>query len=52
MPTDHVPDEWLAEYSEGTLQEPRLGELEEHLLVCEGCRKKLTELDDRWGLNG
>jgi len=52
MTTDHVPNEWLAEYSEGWLQEPRLGQVEEHLLVCEQCRQRLTQFDDAWGLNG
>ena len=52
MPTDHVPDEWLADYSKGTLAEPRLGQVEEHILLCEQCQKRLTEFDDKWGLNG
>jgi len=50
--TDHVPDQHLAQYSEGLLQEPRLQVVEEHLLICEKCRAKLTELDNEWGLNG
>jgi anti-sigma factor ChrR (cupin superfamily) len=50
--TEHVPDEWLAEYSKGRLDEPQLGEVEEHLLICERCRVRLTEFDDKWGLNG
>jgi hypothetical protein len=52
MPNDHVPTEWLAEYSKGILQEPRLGQVEEHLLVCESCRERLNQFDDHWGLNG
>ncbi|HEY6392867.1 MAG TPA: hypothetical protein VIX89_16420 [Bryobacteraceae bacterium] len=52
MPNEHVPTEWLAEYSKGILPEPRLGEVEEHLLVCEQCRQQLNQFDDRWGLNG
>jgi hypothetical protein len=36
----------------GLLEEPELGQVEEHLLVCETCRTRLTELDDTWGLNG
>jgi predicted anti-sigma-YlaC factor YlaD len=52
MPNDHVPTEWLAEYSKGVLQEPRLGQVEEHLLVCESCREQLNQFDDSWGLNG
>jgi hypothetical protein len=50
--TDHVPDQHLADYSEGLLLEPRLGEVEEHLLICERCRVRLTEFDNEWGLNG
>ena len=50
--TDHVQDERLAEYSKGLLLEPELGEVEEHLLVCERCRERLTEFDNEWGLNG
>jgi anti-sigma factor ChrR (cupin superfamily) len=50
--TDHVPDERLANYSQGLLQEPQLGEVEEHLLICEVCRVRLTEYDNKWGLNG
>jgi predicted anti-sigma-YlaC factor YlaD len=52
MANDHVPTEWLAEYSKGILQEPRLGQVEEHLLVCQSCRDQLNQFDDRWGLNG
>jgi hypothetical protein len=50
--TEHVPDERLAAYSKGRLGEPQLGEVEEHLLVCERCRARLTEFDNEWGLNG
>jgi hypothetical protein len=49
---DHLADEHLAQYSKGLLQEPRLGEVEEHLLICEKCRLRLTEFDNKWGLNG
>jgi hypothetical protein len=52
MTAGRVSDEWLAEYGERRLEEPRLGQVEEHLLVCEQCRKRLTEFDDTWGLNG
>ena len=50
--TDHVQDERLAEYSKGLMVEPELGEVEEHLLVCDRCRDRLTEFDNEWGLNG
>ena len=49
---DHISDEWLDAYSKGQIEEPHLGEVEEHLLVCESCRARLTEFDDVWGLNG
>ncbi len=52
MPNDHIPAEWLAAYSKGDLEEPRLSQVEEHLLVCENCRQRLTEFDNQWGLNG
>ena len=52
MTNDHVPDERLAEYSKGRLDEPQLGDVEEHLLICERCRMRLTEFDNEWGLNG
>ncbi len=48
----HISDEWLAQYSEGRLTEPQLGQVEEHLLICEQCCVRLTEFDDLWGLNG
>jgi anti-sigma factor RsiW len=50
--TEHVPDQRLAEYSKGRLAEPQLGEVEEHLLICERCQVRLTEFDNEWGLNG
>jgi len=50
--TDHVSDQHLADYSKGLLKEPRLGQVEEHLLICERCRTRLTEFDNEWGLNG
>lgn len=52
MTGNHVADERLAKYSKGLLDEPELGEVEEHLLICEQCRMRLTEFDDEWGLNG
>src|SRR6267154_1571843 len=50
MPHDHVPSEWLAEYSKGVLLEPRLAQVEEHLLVCEFCRQQLNQFDDQLGI--
>ena len=52
MTTKHTSDESLKLYSQGRLEEPSLSEVEEHLLICEHCRRRLTEFDDAWGLNG
>jgi len=52
MTEHHIADERLAEYSKGVLGEPQLREVEEHLLICERCRARLTEFDNEWGLNG
>ena len=52
MTSDHVSDEWLDKYSRGTLEAAHLGQVEEHLLICEQCCERLTKLDDAWGLNG
>ncbi len=43
----HVSTEELELYSLDRLEEPALGRLEEHLLVCERCRKGL-EKEDRF----
>jgi anti-sigma factor RsiW len=52
MMFEHISDERLTQYSEGRLEEPDLGPVEEHLLICEQCRTRLTTFDDAWGLNG
>src|ERR1700737_3299472 len=39
----HAVDEVLESYAMGTLAEPTLGELEEHLLICAHCRERLTD---------
>jgi hypothetical protein len=52
MTSEHLPDEWLDQYSRGVLEEPLLGQVEEHLLICEHCSERLTKFDDAWGLNG
>lgn len=41
----HADDEALEQYSMGSLQEPELGQLEEHLLICGDCRERLTQMD-------
>jgi hypothetical protein len=48
----HIEDNLLSQYSTGVLDEPILGQIEEHLLVCEQCCARLTIFDDAWGLNG
>jgi hypothetical protein len=41
----HVSDESLEQYAMGLLQEPVLGEIEEHLLLCSQCQDHLKEID-------
>jgi anti-sigma factor RsiW len=45
MATDHISDEWLHQYSQGDLEEPRMGKVEEHLLICEQCRCRVIAFD-------
>ncbi|HKW96846.1 MAG TPA: hypothetical protein VJN43_03890 [Bryobacteraceae bacterium] len=41
----HPENEVLEQYAAGSLDEPALGELEEHLLVCTQCQGRLEEMD-------
>jgi len=41
----HASDETLEGYAMGSLGEPVLAELEEHLLVCPHCQEQLKEFD-------
>jgi hypothetical protein len=41
----HAVDEVLESYAMGTLPEPSLAELEEHLLVCDHCRERLVDAE-------
>jgi len=41
----HASDECLEQYALGSLEEPLLGELEEHLLLCSQCQEHLKEID-------
>jgi hypothetical protein len=41
----HAVDEVLESYAMGTLLEPSLAELEEHLLICDHCRERLADAD-------
>ena len=42
----HIPEDWLERYSLGTLEEPLMAPLEEHLLICHLCQDRLVETDD------
>lgn len=42
----HPPEDWLEEYALGRLRGAQLARLEEHLLVCESCRRRLLETED------
>lgn len=44
-PHRHADDEVLEQYSMGSLPEPELGELEEHLLICSQCQDRLARTD-------
>ena len=44
--TSHASDELLESYAMGSLAEPELGEVEEHLLACSHCQQQLKETDD------
>ncbi len=41
----HASDECLEQYAQGSLEEPLLGEIEEHLLLCSQCQENLKEID-------
>lgn len=49
MTMNHISDDWLVLYSVGFLDEPELGQTEEHLLICQGCRDRLVAFDEAWG---
>ncbi len=42
---NHIPEEELEQYCLGGLAEVRRARLEEHLLLCETCRDRLTETE-------
>jgi len=42
---DHASEEVLEQYALGSLEEPLLGEIEEHLLLCSQCQEQLKEID-------
>lgn len=45
QPVNHVQEEELEQYCLGRLVEVRCARLEEHLLLCETCRDRLTETE-------
>jgi hypothetical protein len=46
----HPDEEMLELYALGRLDEPELGEVEEHILVCAGCQERLDEATQFAGL--
>jgi anti-sigma factor RsiW len=44
-PSEHIDEELLESYALGRAPAPETGRIEEHLLVCEECRLRLTALD-------
>ena len=44
-PNDHVTEESLESYALGSLSEPLVTGIEEHLLICPACQDKLREFD-------
>lgn len=45
-PNEHISEESLESYALGSLSEPLVTGLEEHLLICPACQDKLREFDD------
>ena len=46
MSTPHIEEDLLDEYAVGTLTAGAIAEIEEHLLVCSFCQKRLVETDE------
>jgi hypothetical protein len=44
-PNEHISEESLESYALGSLNEPLVAGLEEHLLLCSACQEKLKEID-------
>ena len=44
-PNEHISEESLESYTLGSLNEPLVADLEEHLLLCSACQEKLREID-------
>jgi uncharacterized CHY-type Zn-finger protein len=43
---EHAADDTLERYAMRTLPAPEVESLEEHLLICGGCRDRLTAADE------
>jgi anti-sigma factor ChrR (cupin superfamily) len=48
MDTDHIDAETLDGYALGSLTEPELAVVEEHLLICDECRRLLIGKEERY----
>ncbi|HVP49487.1 MAG TPA: hypothetical protein VMT32_22995 [Bryobacteraceae bacterium] len=46
---EHISNEALERYAMGSVPEPALAEIEEHLLVCSQCQQQLKEIDEYIG---
>jgi hypothetical protein len=46
MSTPHIEEDLLDEYAVGTLTGEAIAEIEEHLLMCSFCQKRLVETDE------
>lgn len=42
----HIPEDTLEEYALGRVPESQSSPIEEHLLVCESCQKRLGDIDE------
>lgn len=42
----HIKDDLIERYSMGRIEEPELAEVEEHLLICPECQRRVEEEDD------
>ena len=46
QPDPHVDADELERYSLGDSEEASAARIEEHLLVCDACRERLTQVDE------
>ena len=45
-PQAHPDDEIIERYAMNRLEEPELGEVEEHVLICEPCQDRVAEAEE------